>query len=510
MQISGKNTIGFQLSQLGSKTFRTFDPVKNADNESLFYEAVPKEVEKAMELAANAFRQYSRISGSERAAFLQHIAQGMEDNREQLIQQYTLESGLPEDRGHTELNRTVFQLHAFAKLIADDSWQKSSIDLAEPNRKPIPKPDLRKLYFPLGPVVVFGASNFPFAYSTIGGDAAAALAAGCPVVIKSHAMHAGTGDLVAQLIVKAARETGMPEGVFANLNAVGYEVGESLVLHPATKAVGFTGSFKGGMALYKLNEKREEPIPVFAEMGSVNPVVILPGVMQKNIDTVTTTLAASVTQSSGQFCTNPGLIFVLENEQLAAFKKELTQKISAVEPQPMLHPDIYQKYNELRKEVAGQGSVNILTNEERKAAPNYGVSQLSEVSCEVFLENKKLHQEVFGPHTLLVICKNEEQLTKIIRNLEGQLTASVFADESEINFVADLIFELQQKAGRIIFNGVPTGVEVCPSMHHGGPFPATTDSRFTAVGTDSIYRFVRGIALQNFPSGLLPKFLKTE
>ena len=509
MQISGKNTIGYRLSQLGSKTFRTFNPLKNKENESIFYEAVKEEVSEAMQLAAEAFQQYARVPGKDRAKFLEAIAAGLETHREQLVRQYTLESGLPEDRGNTELNRTIFHLGAFAALIKDDTWQRVAIDPADPGRKPLPKPDLRKMYFPLGPVVVFGASNFPFAYSTIGGDATAALAAGCPVIIKSHAMHAGTGDLVAQLITKAAKETGMPDGVFSNLNAIGYEVGESLVLHPATKAVGFTGSFKGGMSLYKLNEKRTEPIPVFAEMGSLNPVIVLPGIMKAETDKVASTLAASVTQSAGQFCTNPGLIFTIGNESLAAFKQKLAENIGATAPQCMLHPDIHKKYNELRKEVAAQASVTVLTEERKDVLPNHGVPQLSEVSGKVFLENKVLHGEVFGPHSLLVICDDETELMKIVADLEGQLAAAVFADETELQDIGELVFALQQKAGRIIFNGVPTGVEVSAAMHHGGPFPATTDARFTAVGTDAIYRFVRAIALQGFPQTLLPKFLNS-
>lgn len=508
MQITRKNTIGFKLSGEGTKTFRTFNPIANTENEVLFHEATSAELEQAMSLAQSAFPAFARTPGKERAAFLKQIAFHLDENREILIKQYVLESGLTADRGTSELNRTIFHLGAFAELIQDDSWQKMSIDLALPDRKPIPKPDLRKMHLPLGPVVVFGASNFPFAYSTIGGDAASALAAGCPVIIKSHAMHAGVGDLVAQLIVKAAIETQMPDGIFSNLNATGFEIGEALVLHPNTKAVGFTGSFGGGMALYKLGQQRAEPIPVFAEMGSVNPVIVLPEAMTESTREIAVKLADSITQSSGQFCTNPGLLFAIENEKLASFKTYLAEAINAKEPQSMLHPNIHQKYNEFRKIISDQESVSVLTDNNKTVPPNFGLPQLSAVDAKTFNQNKKLHQEVFGPHSLLVTCKDQQELLETLSGLEGQLTCSVFASEGELD--QDLIFELQLKAGRIIFNGVPTGVEVSPSMNHGGPFPATTDSRFTAVGTDAIYRFVRPVTFQNFPQLLLPKNLKTE
>lgn len=507
MQPTGKNTIGTQLSQLGSHTFRTFDPVQNSENEPLFYEATKEEVDRAMQLAHEAFPAFAQTSGRSRAAFLRRIASLLEAHREVLIARYSMESGLDAGRGGTELNRTIFHCGAFADMIEDDTWRHVNSDAADPQRKPLPKPGLHKIFFPLGPVVVFGASNFPFAYSTIGGDAASAFAAGCPVIIKSHPMHAGTGDLVSQLIVQAAQETGMPEGIFSNLNASGFEVGEQLVLHPFTKAVGFTGSVGGGLALHKLGQQRKELIPVFSEMGSLNPVFILPGAMKEPSDIVAK-LADSVTQSSGQFCTKPGLIFAIDTDGFGELKKQLAEAIGAKEPQSMLHPDIWKKYNALRKEIAEQEGVTVLTGESPGTKPNFGQPQLSFVHSAVFNENPKLHQEVFGPHSLLIACKDEKELLASLGSLEGQLTCAVFASEGEMNENHDLIFTMQLKAGRIINNGVPTGVEVSPSMHHGGPFPATTDSRFTAVGIQAVLRFVRPVSLQNFPQVLLPKFLK--
>lgn len=507
MQPSGKNTIGTKLSQLGTQSFRTFNPILNQENEPLFYDATSEETDRAMTLANEAFPAFAQTSGEARAAFLRRIAEHLETNRKVLVERYMLESGLSEDRGNTELNRNIFHLNAFGDVIEDGQWQTVNADDAQPDRKPLPKPGLRKIYFPLGPVVVFGASNFPFAYSTIGGDSVAALAAGCPVIVKSHPMHAGTGDLVSQLIVKAAQETKMPEGIFSNLNASGFETGEQLVLHPFTKAVGFTGSFSGGMALHKLGQQRKEPIPVFSEMGSLNPVFILPEAIREN-DQIATKLADSITQSSGQFCTKPGLIFAIAGEDFDRFKEQLTQEINARAPQSMLHPDIWKKYNELRSKAAGQAGVSVLNQFSKELKPNFGQPQLSFTDAGTFNNNPVLHGEVFGPHSLLVACKDLAELILTLQNLEGQLTCSVFATEAELEAEQSLFFHLSLKAGRIIHNGVPTGVEVSASMQHGGPFPATTDGRFTAVGTQSILRFVRPVSLQNFPQVLLPKFLK--
>jgi alpha-ketoglutaric semialdehyde dehydrogenase len=510
MKISGKNTIGFQLSQQGNQTFKSFDPARNVENETVFYEATPAEVEEAMRLAAAACEPFAQLSGKKRGDFLRRIARLMDQHRDVLLEEYMRESGLRIARGEVGLKRTLYHLNAYAEMISADSWGLVNDDPAEPNRQPIPKPSLTKMYFPIGTVVVFGASNFPFAYSTVGGDTVAAFAAGCPVVVKSHPMHAGTGDLVAQLVVQAAQETRMPEGVFAHLQVRNFEVGQSLVLHPVTKAVGFTGSFKGGMALYKLAQQRPEPIPVFAEMGSVNPVIVLPEVMAENAAGIAAKIADSITQSSGQFCTNPGLIFVIENPALQEFREALVNALKAKEPETMLHPSIWENYNQLRARVKAQPGVEILVESDTGGQPNTGQIQLSQVDAQHFMENHILEEEVFGPHSLLVVCPDNRTLKQVIQGMDAQLTASVFAKAHEFLGQKDLIFRLQQKVGRIILNGVPTGVEVSPSMHHGGPFPATTDSRFTAVGTDAVYRFLRAICYQNFPQEYFPKKANRE
>jgi len=313
--ITGKNYIGNNLSEKGNKTYKTFNPKLNIKNEYNFHEATLEEVNEAVILAHNTFKEYRNVSGTKRADFLNAIADEIMDLGDELVQTYMSETGLPEGRAAGERGRTIFQLRSFAELVANDEWRDNTIDEAVPDRVPMPMSDIRKTYIALGPVVVFGASNFPLAYSTAGGDTASALAAGCPVIVKSHPMHAGTGELVASAIIKAAERTGMPNGVFSNLNSSGIEVGVQLVSHPKVKAVGFTGSIKGGRALYDLAAKREEPIPVFAEMGSINPVIITPNAISKRGEALATTYAGSITMGTGQFCTNPGLILTIAGNE---------------------------------------------------------------------------------------------------------------------------------------------------------------------------------------------------
>ncbi len=497
MQISPANFIGFSTSSKGQKTFKSFNPLLNQEMDAFFFEATSEEINETMQLAKKAFPILAQTTGKSRALFLREIGNLLEINRSALIHQYTLESGLNAERGNVELNRTIWQLETFARTIEQENWDLLQQDEADLARLPHPKPAFRKVAFPLGPVVVFGASNFPFAYSTVGGDTASALAAGCPVILKSHPMHTGTSNLVAQLVIEAARKTGMPDGTFSHLNAVDFEVGTQLVLHPNTKAVGFTGSFAGGMALQKLSQQRNEPIPVFAEMGSLNPIVILPEAMQNDGTKIASQITNSITQSAGQFCTKPGLLFVLQHEHLDNFLSELKTNFAAIEPQCMLHPSIWKRYNHGREAISNQEKVAKWI-EVKTEKPNFGTPQISKTDGKTFQQNRKLQEEVFGPHSLLIICEDLTVLHSCIQSLSGQLTASIFGTEVEIEQQSNLLFDLQQIAGRIILNGVPTGVEVCDSMHHGGPFPATTDSRFTAVGKDAIWRFLRPISFQNF------------
>ena len=508
--ITGKNYIGNLLSAKGSKTYKTFNPLLNLENTTTFFEASNDEIEDAVAIASNAFKIYRKTSGKQKALFLNTIADEILALDDLLIETYCSETGLPEGRAKGERGRTVGQLRNFASLVVEGSWVEASIDSADPKRTPAPKPDLRKMLIPIGPIVVFGASNFPLAYSTAGGDTAAALASGCPVIIKSHPMHAGTGELVASAIIKAAEKTGMPNGVFSNINSSGIQVGVDLVQHSKIKAVGFTGSIKAGRALLDLAAERDEPIPVFAEMGSVNPVIILPEALQKNGESLAKTYAASIMLGTGQFCTNPGLILGIKSEELTAFIKSLGKEILQIQPSVMLHPNIISAYEKNKTNTIAQSNLEVVVECKDDLQSNFAKPMITTVEGKVFLENATLHQEVFGPFSMVVQCENIHQLEEILSRLEGQLTGTIIAETKEIEIHSKLIETLQNRVGRIIYNGVPTGVEVSPSMVHGGPYPSSTDSRFTAVGINSIKRWVRPFSFQDWPNNLLPDELKNE
>ncbi|WP_298344227.1 aldehyde dehydrogenase (NADP(+)) [uncultured Algibacter sp.] len=505
---TGKNYIGQTLKASGNSTYKTVNPKLNIENPTPFFDATEAEVNEAVNLAWDAFRTYRKVSGEKRAAFLNAIADEILALDTTLIDMYMSESGLPEGRAVGERGRTIFQLQSFAALIENEIWRDNIFDAAEPDRKPLPKADLRKTSIPLGPVVVLGASNFPLAFSTAGGDTASALAAGCPVIVKSHPMHSGTGELVANAVIKAAKDTGMPNGVFSNLNGKSVEVGSALVKHSKVKAVGFTGSVGGGRALFNLAAEREEPIPVFAEMGSINPVIITPQALEKRSEALASQYAGSITLGTGQFCTNPGLLLTIASEKTEQFVNDLADKTVAIEAQCMLHPNIKAGFLENGAKVSSQNGAETVAKIESDVAPNYAPSQIVSVSGKDFLENPKIQQEVFGPFSLVVKAKDEVELINIINGLEGQLTGTIIAEEDEYAQLHDIVDALEDRVGRLIFNGVPTGVEVCPSMQHGGPYPASTDSRFTAVGTNSIKRWVRPISYQSFPKELLPEAIK--
>jgi len=506
--ITGKNYIGNQLSAKGTKTYSTFNPLLNIENNIRYFEAIPQEINEAVSLAVQSFKEFKNISGIKKAEFLNAIADEILSLGNELKQLYCSESGLTEKRFDGELGRTINQLRMFADLVKEGSWVGATIDTALPDRSPIPKPDLCKMLLPLGPVVVFGASNFPLAYSTAGGDTVSALAAGCPVIIKSHPMHAGTSELVASAIIKAAEKTAMPNGVFSNLNSSDIQVGVHLVQHPEVKAVGFTGSIQGGRALYDLVSQRKEPIPVFAEMGSINPIVILPDAAKNRGQNLAESIANSITLGTGQFCTNPGLILGIQGDSLNDFIQNLSDEIVKVEPTCMLHPAIIGNYEMNKTKALQQKGITVTADYRNEVETNFARQTVITVLGNTFLENATLHQEVFGPFSMVVQCKDASQLETIISKLEGQLTGTIIADDTEISNYNNVIEALKNRVGRIIFNGVPTGVEVCPSMQHGGPYPASTDSRFTAVGIHSIKRWVRPFSFQNWPDHLLPDALK--
>lgn len=501
--LTGKNYIGEGLSKEGNITFKTFDPAKNVENQEVFYEASSEEIENAVTKAVKAFKIYKFLNAKKKAEFLDKIAAKLEEKEVDLIEIYQKESGLPAGRAKGELARTCNQLRSFSDLLRRGSWVEATISNAEG------KPDIRKMLVPIGPVAVFGASNFPFAFSTAGGDTASALAAGVPVIVKSHPMHAGTGEMVSSAIIEAAKECQIPDGVFSNLNSKDAKVGRALVKHPQIKAVGFTGSFRGGMALKKLADERSEPIPVYAEMGSVNPMIILPSALQNN--DWPAKLAQSVTLGAGQFCTNPGIMLTIENESLDNFISELKTEIEKINPSVMLGPGIKNHYDSSKSSVLNEEGYTEVAEFPGKESANCGKQKIISVPGKAFLQNKKFHQEVFGPFSIIVRCKDKKELNEILSSLEGQLTGSVLSDaDEELKLFEDSFDLLKEKVGRLIFNGVPTGVEVCSAMMHGGPFPATSDSKYTSVGTDAIKRWVRPVAYQDWPDKLLPEELKNE
>ncbi|HRO48411.1 aldehyde dehydrogenase (NADP(+)) [Agriterribacter sp.] len=472
-----------------------------------FKDATAEEISKVMEQAWAAFEVYSTFSLRQRAGFMRAIAGELELISAAVVATAMKETNLPEARLKNELTRTIFQLNSYADACEQGNWLEARIDTAIPDRNP-PKTDLRKMLVPLGPVVVFGASNFPFAYSTAGGDTACALAAGCPVIVKAHPAHAQTSEMVAECIIKAARQSKMPDGIFAHVHGAGFEVGKSLVMHARTKAVGFTGSYTGGKALFDWAAQRKEPIPVFAEMGSINPVYLLPEKLSQSPVEQAKVYAGSITLSAGQFCTNPGLIIGIDNADLKKFITTLGNEIEQVAPSAMLHPGIAKAFAANRSKALAQEQVHTVAIAQQPPQENQGIPTIASATAQAFLNNPILHQEVFGPYSLVIRCKDMEEMIAVAKHMEGQLTTTLIATETDMRNNAVLVETVKNSCGRIIINGVPTGVEVCMSMQHGGPFPATTDARFTAVGADGIKRFARPLCFQNWPNSLLPDELK--
>lgn len=476
--------------------------------QTTYPEATTESINAALQEAHIAFLSYKNFSGKKKAEFLRTIADEIEALDQILVTTAMRETNLPEARIVNERGRTTGHCRMFANLVEEGSWVEARVDTALPNRMPAPKPDIRKMLVPIGPVVVFGAANFPLAYSTAGGDTISALAAGCPVIVKAHPAHPETSGLVAGAIKIAIEKCGLSGGVFQHLYGAGFQVGQALVKHPLTKAVGFTGSLAGGKALFDLANQRPEPIPVFAEMSSINPVILLPESLSRNFEKTATTLAASITLGVGQFCTNPGLILAVEGAGLVKFMEFLGNEIQKVMPGTMLHQGIADNYAKKLAQALAQKGVTIEGQSSATGTTAQGKPLVASVLAESFIKNPTLAEEVFGPFSLIVKCKSLDELNTVANRMQGQLTASVFGEEGEISNCSSLMNVLVEKAGRLIINGVPTGVEVCPSMQHGGPFPATTDSRFSAVGTDAIRRFSRPVAFQNFPDSLLPDELK--
>lgn len=499
------------MSAAGERTvFRATNPATGDALDGEYVEATAGEIDAAARAAERAFEPYSALEPVRRAEFLRAIAQQILALGDRLLERAAAETGLASGRLESERARTVSQILLFATLIEEGSWVGARIDRALPDRKPQPRPDIRRLLVPLGPIAVFGASNFPLAFSVAGGDTISALAAGCPVVVKAHPAHPGTSELVASAIRTAARETRMPEGVFGMVHGPSPEVGITLVTHPAIRAVGFTGSLTAGRTLFDAAALRPEPIPVYAEMGSSNPVFVLPGAIAERAAAIAKGLAASVTQGAGQFCTNPGLVFVIESPAASAFLKETGDCLGATPPGTMVHAGVKAAYDRGVGEVARTTGVAIAARAAGQGAhpDTEAPAALLLTDARAWSENPRLHEEIFGPATLGVRCASRPEMLQLARALRGHLTATIHATDKDLSELPELVPILRRRVGRIVFNGFPTGVEVCHAMHHGGPYPATTDPRSTSVGTAAIERFARPVCHQDFPQGALPEELQ--
>jgi alpha-ketoglutaric semialdehyde dehydrogenase len=509
-KLSGRSMIGFRKCTSGGKMFYAANPSNGERLETGFVSATSEEVDAAVRLASEASSTYRLISGREKGAFLRKIAESIESRADGIIERAERETALPRPRLQGETARTCGQLRLFAQVVEEGSWVAARIDRADPNRKPASRPDIRSMLRPLGPVVVFGASNFPLAFSVAGGDTASALAAGNPVVVKAHPAHPGTSELVGQAIRESARVGGLPEGVFSLLFDDGIRVGDQLVKHPLVKAVGFTGSRHAGRALMDLAASREEPIPFFGEMSSTNPLFILPGALRERGASLATGLHTSFTLGAGQFCTKPGMVFLPRGDDASSFSNKLRELVRKSGRSNLLTAGICSSYQSAITKRGGNASVKLIAETpEGAASPGFSVgAALFETDAAAFLGDSNLDQEVFGPTTLLVEHSNREQVLEIARGLEGHLTATIHGTSEDLREFADLVAILESKVGRLVFNGFPTGVEVSHAMVHGGPYPATSDGRSTSVGSQAILRFARPVCYQGFPDGALPEELK--
>ncbi|GAB3747644.1 aldehyde dehydrogenase (NADP(+)) [Spirosoma pomorum] len=495
-------------TQSSADTFHGINPATGEALPGSFDEATTDEVAQACEQAAKAFAEYRKKSGVDKAQFLEAIASEIEALGDELLMRAQAESGLPLARLTGERGRTTGQLRLFADYLREGSWVNARIDTALPERQPLPRPDLRQMLRPLGPVGIFGASNFPLAFSVAGGDTASALAAGCPVVVKAHPAHPGTSQLVGDAIQRAVESCGMPAGTFALVHGRTTAVGMAIVEHPAIKAIGFTGSLRGGKALFDAANRRPEPIPVYAEMGSTNPVFFLPGILKEKGTTLAQNYVGSVTLGVGQFCTNPGLSVLQKAPEADTFIEEAGKAVAQAAPAAMLTQGIHQAFTKGLDRLRQVDGVDVLAQATEADGFANGTPTLLTTTADALLAQADIAEEVFGPSSVIVQANGREQLLDVARGLEGHLTATVYGTDEELLDYADLLEILEQKVGRLLINGFPTGVEVSHAMQHGGPYPATTDSRSTSVGTNAIVRFARPVCYQNFPDALLPDELK--
>jgi alpha-ketoglutaric semialdehyde dehydrogenase len=508
-KLSGLSLIGAREGSREGEPMYASNPTTGQRLQPAFISATPEEVDLSARLAAEAFGIYRRVSGRDRGAFLRTIAAKIESIAEDVIERAGQETALPRARLQGETARTCGQLRLFAQVAEEGSWVNARVDRADPNRKPAPKPDIRSMLRPLGPVVVFGASNFPLAFSVAGGDTASALAGGNPVIVKAHAAHPGTSELVGRAVQESVRECGLPEGVFSLLFGSGSRVGMALMKHPSVKAGGFTGSRTAGRILMDVAAARPEPIPFYAEMSSTNPVFILPRALRERAGDIAAGLHTSFTLGAGQFCTKPGIVFLPQCSDAAAFAGKLRQSVAESAPFHLLTKIIHSSYDSAIAQRKTQAAVKLIAEGPQAAADaGFAVSSaLFETEAAAFL-GSDLEAEIFGPTTLLVQHSGREQVLAIARSLEGHLTATIHGTEQDLEEFAELIAILETKVGRLVFNGFPTGVEVTHAMVHGGPYPSTSDGRSTSVGSQAIFRFTRLVCYQGFPDSALPDELK--
>jgi alpha-ketoglutaric semialdehyde dehydrogenase len=512
MELTGLSFIGSQRGTRHGLGFQAFAPQTGEPLQPVFRSATLQDLDRAAQLASEAFAAYSQTNGKTRAAFLRRVADGFESHRDELAQRANLETALPMPRLTGEVNRTANQFRMFASVVEEGSWVQARVDPALPDRQPLPRPDLRSMLRALGPVAVFGASNFPLAFSVGGGDTASALAAGCPVIVKAHPAHPGTSELAAAVIAEAVTAHSLPPGVFSMLFDSGIDIGTALVKHPLIRAVAFTGSLRAGRALMDSAASRPDPIPCFTEMSSGNPVFILPGALRKGPAALAQGLFGSFTLGAGQFCTKPGVVFASQSAESTAFFEELKALVEQAQPFTLLTGGIAREYDratEARAEHAPVAAEAHLLSDKPKDGPAFHAqAKLFAVCIDQLIGQPELADEVFGPNTLLVHCDSTQDYIRAARALSGHLTATIFGDENDLASNRELIQLLEQKTGRLIFNAFPTGVEVTHAMVHGGPYPSTSDSRFTSVGSLAIYRFVRPVCFQNFPQSTLPPELQ--
>ena len=510
MQLTGEMLIGREAVRGQAGVQRAFNPATNAEiAEPAFGLGSREDVDRAVGLATSAFDSYRNLPLERRAAFLEAIADEIMALGDALIERAHAESGLPVARLTGERARTTGQLRLFAQVVRDGHFLRATVDNAQPARQPAPRADLRLAKIPLGPVAVFGASNFPLAFSVAGGDTASALAAGAPVIVKAHSAHLGTSELVGRAVQKAAQRLGMPEGVFSLLIGAGREIGEALVAHPGVKAVGFTGSRQGGLALLRIANSRHEPIPVYAEMSSINPVFLLPRALSARAEALAQGFVDSLTLGAGQFCTNPGLVLAIDGPDLQRFVEAAGQALSAKAAQTMLTPGIHAAYQSGRAQADGlEGVERVACGAQAAGQPNAAEAALYVTDAQRLLRTPELQAEMFGPASVVVKARSLDELLQVAELLEGQLTATLLLDEGDHDAARRLLPVLERKCGRILANGFPTGVEVCHAMVHGGPFPATSNAMYSSVGASAIDRFLRPVCYQDIPDALLPAALQ--